>query len=428
MIPENLFVHVWDLPGYVRLNEDFRALYEKKAKEYGITKLLQRLEVCYQTVADIYRRNKLVEINFLEKISKILQINKRFIESSITEFSEGLRNRYKLSFPLKISPLTLRGACMIIGDGHGSLYEHCSWSQKSKNISWGVNLMSNILNYVPTIWDSNSSCKTFTVPRVLLKAIYVALDLKKRTIKSYELFKKVCELPKDYRFQVFAQLVVDEGCPNYSFVISQKDEEVREGIYELVKSLDYPASKVKNGIYLSTESFPKIKEDLSEAKKKFGRLGGFWFKDKRFLTTCENTNLNYFKKIRKYDERFDRKIEKLKSKKKIIFRLRELRMLTDMQVDSILRRIDRLLNEGVLIRISKGVYCFPEKVSEETLEWLALDREEKILRLVSSREIINSEKLFKLSGMSDSEFYRVIKKLINEGKINRVKRGLYSIS
>lgn len=418
-------IHIWDLKGYVRLKEEFIKCYRRRVKSYGVTKLANELNISYATIA-FYRKNKLVNIDLLEKTCKILNIDKSFAEKSIVSFTQNLKNKYKIKFPIKITPLHLRAACMIVGDGSGSLNECCKWNQKSSNIHWGIDLIEHVINHEPNSWDCiNSNCKTFTIPKFLVESIALFLNLKSGQIKSYEFFEKVCKLSNEWRFQVFAQLVVDEGSPIQCFIIAQRDQEIKRGILNLIKSLGYSGNEIEDGIYIFTESFPKIKENLKSAKKKFGKSGGFWFKDEKFEKACRVVDPEYSKTLHSNDKKFVEAIEKLKNKR--IFSYRDLVDLTNIAPGAISKRINRLLKENKITRLRKNLYIFPELIDKEELEWLRLSKEEKVLKFFPKSGFVKCNNVFKKSKLSSTEFYRAINCLLKEDKIRRPKKGFYAL-
>jgi len=231
-------IHLWNIKGYVYLKKYFLEYYERKAKNYGVNKLSKELKVSYDVVA-FHRRKKLVSISFLKRVCETLNIDKNRAERAIKYFSEGLKNKYKIGFPFELTPLLLRAMSMIIGDGMGSINEVCRWSQNYPHIKYGVRLLKKTIGFTPIVRSCSRSknCRTILIPRFLMKM--VAATLKTSDMKSYEFFKELSKLPRAYKFQVFAQLVVDEGSPDRTFIISQSDKCVQRGIFLLAKSLSY---------------------------------------------------------------------------------------------------------------------------------------------------------------------------------------------
>lgn len=301
-------IHVWELKGLIYLNNIFIKSYEKRLKDYGVGKLADEMNVDYNTIT-IYRRNKPINIRLLERICEKLGINKIHAEESIIKFTQNLKTKYDIKFPIKIDPLSLRAVSMIIGDGSTEA-TFSVWSQHHKNIHYGVELLKQTVNYEPPIRgpiSGNKNCKVISIPKFLVDIIAKETDC--HNFKSEKFFDKICKLPRNWRFQVFAQLVVDEGSPDNSFMIHQSSEDIRHGIMKLSNSLGYNFTQAKRGVYINTESIPEIEKDWKGAKQEFGYLGGFWFKDERFERACRLVDPKLSENMRLADKKFESALE-----------------------------------------------------------------------------------------------------------------------
>jgi hypothetical protein len=417
-------IHIWNLKGYVLLEKEFVIIYKKKLKEYGVCKLAKELNVDYATIANLYRRDKLMDIKLLEEVSEILKIDKNVIEKSVRVFTQNLKNKYFIEFPFKITPLHLRAVSMVLGDGNGSLAEYCRWTQKTCNIRWGVLLIKKIVNNTPKSRSKCGGCKVLGIPSFIIQSIFYFLGMKGGQIKSQEFFEKVCNLHREWIFQVFAQLVVDEGTPDRTFTIAQYTKEVKEGIIHILDKLGYHFSDTKTGVYINTESFIQIKKDLENAKNKFGKIGGFWFKEYRFYIAFENVNPTLSRHSRIYTEYFNKGMRILKNSKKM-FRYCELKRLSRIPDGSLVRRINKALKDGVIIKITHDLYCFSEYKNNKRIRWLGLSKYQKLLFVLSKYKIARTCKLISETELSDSEFYRGINCLIHNNRVTRKKIGIY---
>ncbi len=419
---ERMFVHIWDLKGFVYLNELFTSKYKEKIKKYGVERLSRKLHVTYPTLADIYKRRKFVNVNLLSKICEKLNVDKNFAEKSILGFTENQKMIYETKFPFEFTPLTLRVVSMIIGDGHGSLNRMCIWTQHKMNIKWGARLIDSVIKHKPRIKEKPNNC-FITIPRFLVKATSNILE---RKFSKDTFLEDVLNLPRMWRFQVFAQLVVDEGSPDCDFRIAQNKGVIKDLIQQLAISLGYKTSEYKESVHISTESFPLIMKDIKKAKSIFGELGGFWFKDERFDIALENTNPKYSIAMRVNKEKFESVIEKLRKNKQIVT-YKELESRVGIPTSSFLTKMRRALKDGSLIKLCYGFYTFPEYSENENIKWLKLSKEEKILKVLENR-ILRQNELKELTNLGETQLHRAINNLLGSRKIQRIGRGKYIIA
>jgi hypothetical protein len=410
-------IHIWNIKGYVYLKKNFLRYYERKVKKYEIGKLSKELKVSYDVIA-FHRRKKLISVDFLKRVCEKLNIDKSKAEQAIEYFSEGLRNKYKINFPFELTPLRLRAMSLIIGDGMGSLNEVCRWSQNYPNINYGVRLLKKAVNFTPEVQRCSNSenCRVILIPRFLIKM--AATTFKINSMKSYEFFKKISKLPREYRFQVFAQLVVDEGSPDRTFIISQSAKCVQRGIFLLAKSLSYRCVLYKpTSIYFHTENFPKIDNDYRKAKKKFGEYGGFWFKDKRFEDACSQINPESSRHKRLSDKEFVACLKILK--KKEIFSYRDIRSITKMPESCLWTRIRRSIKYKYIIRINRNFYTFPEFLNRKDVKWLSLTKEEKAIFTFSKFNKPSFGDFMRISRLGTSQTARAVRNLVEDCKIEK---------
>lgn len=417
-----VLVHVWDLKGYVGLKNNFIHVYENELKKYGVSRMLRELGVTYSTLADTYRKNKLISIILLEKICIKLGIDKKLAEESIVCFTENRKTCYEMKFPIDFTPLTLRAVSMIIGDGCGSVNRVCCWVQHKRNIDWGAALISFVSGHEPKIKHKENSAM-FTIPRFLVRA---SSNILGREFSKTNFLEDICNLPRYWRFQVFAQLVVDEGSPDADFKIFQSNNEILNGIEKLVNSLGYVNTKYNRLIYISTESLPAVKKDLEDAKRIFGKLGGFWFKDERFEKALECVDPEFSKIRRINNEKFDNVIRKIRKKGKTVS-YNELNRKVGIPDGSFLTRVRRAIRNGSLIKIRYGLYTFPEYKNDKNIRWLLLSKEEKVLKVLKNKEYLMFREIKELTNLSETQLYRAIHNLFGCGKMQKIGTGKYTI-
>lgn len=192
-----------------------------------------------------------------------------------------------------------------------------------------------------------------------------------------------------------------------------------------MRSLGYSGVEVKNGVYVYTESFPGIKKDLDNAKKKFGDIGGFWFKDERFEKACKVVDPEYSKTVHLNDKKFIEVIEKLKPKGE--FSYKDLLSLSNMMYGAIFKRLNRLLDKNKIIRVGKGRYIFPETIDKNELNPIYLSKDEKVLYAIS-KGFARRYEIMSITQLGSTEFFRATKILINKNKIRRVGWGKYKLN
>lgn len=102
------------------------------------------------------------------------------------------------------------------------------------------------------------------------------------------------------------------------------------------------------------------------------------------------------------------------------------RLRTSQACKSIIRaRMTKSIERGRIVRLDRNLYTFPENLKKINSGWLRKTKEEKVLSVIKQLEIAKHEDILKLSNLSQTQMYRAINNLLNDGKINRVKRNTY---
>ncbi|MBI5061725.1 MAG: hypothetical protein HZB67_05430 [Candidatus Aenigmarchaeota archaeon] len=418
-------IHIWKLKGLVWLNDEFTKFYEKKVKEYGIGRLSNELSVNYQTIA-IYRRNKPISIRLLQMACNNLGIDESYAEKSIVMFTQNLKTKYEVKFPIKVTPFHLRAVSMIIGDGTAGPTFY-SWFQHNKNIDYGSKFLKKAINYKPLIRVTSGSknCSVISIPKFLADTILNELNC--GSFKSKRFFEKVCELPRDWQFQVFAQLVVDEGSPDQDFKITQINKNITEGISLLLTSLSYQHTKTNRGVYINTESFPKIEDDFKNAKQKYGEFGGFWFKDERFEKACKFIDPKFSENLRVADEKFEKSLDMIREKN-LIFTYKDIMKATDLSLTPVFARLGIAVKKGTVVRLNRDIYTFPENLQKIDAEWLRKTKEEKVLYAIQKLEDATYRDISKFTKLSEGQMWRAITNLLKNENIIRTDENRYRIN
>jgi len=416
-------ISVWELEGLVYLDDTFRELYERRVKEFGVTKISNILKMDYATVADIYRRSKPMKIGQLLKSCRLLNIGADYAEKSITGFTQNLKTKYSIRFPISLNPLSLRLVAMITGDGtmdDTSAY----WIQHCDRINYGVEFLRATHKFESTPkLVTGSNCGAMSLPKFFVDSILNRLNSK--SPKDMDFFEAVVKLPRDWQFQVFAQLVVDEGSPDTDFKIFQMNKNTADGIDILLKSLGYRYTRFSKGFYINTESFTDIKTDFGSAVKNFGKFGGFWFKDERFRVALRTSNPGLSRAYRIYGEKFSDVLNKLGKRSMFTYKDMEARFGYDPRI--LRTRIDGAIRDRKLFKINRSLYT-TNQTFDKRKKWLSLSKEEKVLKIVHKYKIVDHVSLLKKSELSESQFYRAINNLLEEATIKRTRRGFFSSS
>ncbi len=415
-------ISAWQLDGLVYLDRKFTNVYQHRIKDFGVTKLSKNLGLDYGTVANIYRRDKPIRINQLQKSCKMLHIDADFAERSIVAFTQNLKTKYYVKFPIKITPLSLRLVSMITGDG--SMTDSSAlWTQHKSRIIYGAKFLKECHGFNSLIRLSiGSDCCVLSLPKFFIDGMLQKLN--SESPKNKDFFESVINLPREWQFQVFAQIVVDEGSPDNNFQISQMTAKTADGIELLIKSLDYRYTRTSRGFYFKTESFPAIKADFEYALKTYGKFGGFWFKDKRFNRACKLIDPKFSENLRLADEKFSDALKIIKTRKKT-FNYKDIKKFSNISLTPIRARMTKSIESGRIVRLDRNLYTFPENLKKINSEWLRKTKEEKVLSVIKQLKIAKHEDILKLSNLSQTQMYRAINNLLNDGKISRVTRNIY---
>lgn len=96
-----------------------------------------------------------------------------------------------------------------------------------------------------------------------------------------------------------------------------------------------------------------------------------------------------------------------------------------MPLSCLFKRIREAIKNRRIIRLKKDLYVIPNVVDQEKLNWLILSKEEKVFKLISESKVSHTYKIKEQAELSNSEFWRAIKNLIETDRIRRIKYGTY---
>lgn len=230
-----------------------------------------------------------------KKILNLLDINLNEIEKHIVGVS--YKNIYKIKFPYSISPLLIRLAAHTIGDG-GFYIHNARWVQK--NVDPIIDLQKQLLGFFGSKTVSKSKVEQVSIMSFYIILACTSINIKRNEVCSENFIKACMNLPKEYKVQVLAALIEDEGSihPKGSKMsIGMKDYKIMNSLAELMDDLGYERStikKIKSTGFHSDDEYifmytlnlrilgaHKFCNDLNEAITKYGKLAGLWKKQKK---------------------------------------------------------------------------------------------------------------------------------------------------
>lgn len=309
---KNLKLDIW--------NTDFRVIISinmiNKIKQKILVKggPIKLHESTFITPTIYYRllNGKGIKINNYQQIIDFLNINKQEAEKEIIGLTyRGSKSIYP--YIKEFSPLLFRIICHIIGDGSLASKNTARYIQHKSNSEWFKNLIKNEIGLLPKISNCSGSknCDLITIPAYFARLAKYLLNLDIKLIKSPESIKKFLELPVEYRLQFLSAFIVDEGYIRYkkgrSCIISQNNKQFLEAVSDILDSLDYKHSAIKEEhskkgfiIYrlnIYSQGVLQFHKDINKLIEKYGIYAGLWHKQNsldEYVKTM-NKDLKYTK-------------------------------------------------------------------------------------------------------------------------------------
>lgn len=370
MVPKN--VHAWEIKGYAIIKKQLRDDIRKGLKEkYGS---LNKAEIALN-ISDYYHR-KLHETftrkDILFRLIKESKTGRHESEKYITKWKDTIpQESYKINFPVKPNILHTRIISHLIGDGTiGSNYTWCQ-----KDVAPLEILIRKLLGK-----NLRRRNQVVTIPRIIIKIMVQALDLKLDNLTKEELCEKIAYLPKNHKIQLLTAIIEDEGtCDINRIRIRMNNERIMNVIKQVIDSLNYSRSNLtkrwykKDGvkkdlwdISLNVKGIKKYWKDLKKIEDIYGKSLGLWKKrEKVKKLSKQKANIDGW--IRNKSLR--RKILKSGRFKNVSFdSIKREFLLTDNETMSILRY---MVNKKDLKKIKQGVYKKNE-IAEANLPLLSI--------------------------------------------------------
>ena len=228
------------------------------------------------------------------KIFELLNLDLNEIEEHIIKVAD--KKIYDINFPYKVSPLLIRLAAHIIGDG-GFYNNSGRWIQK--DVEPIVNLQKQILGISGNKSRNENNVEQVAIMSFYTKLVCAALKIERNQLRSTDFIKSCMKLPREYQVQVVAAIIEDESrieAKSGSIQIAMKNFEIVNSFAELMDNLDYDRSnvlKIKNksfnsdeesylfSVHLRVLGAHKFYNDLKLAMDKYGKLAGLWKKQKQ---------------------------------------------------------------------------------------------------------------------------------------------------
>jgi len=292
-------IHAWEIPGFINVSKETKGMIKHL--------LLKKYRSCRKA----FRALKLPEraaYEFLGKSTSFTRPTKFFIltsglgishenaETWIEEFKDFSRQRkgYRVNFPFAYTPLVLRSVAHTPGDGYVGSGGQVRWIQKEPKFM--VQLLRKLLRR-----SRRPSKSQISIPRFLVKINCLKLQITLSELRSWRFVDAIMGFPRRYRVQALLALIVDEGNIDTKGNISirMKEKDLVEAYAKLCDSLDYDRSDVRkipnNGTFgrsylwkslIRANGIRKLYKDYADALATFGRIGGLWNKDQKFMERC----------------------------------------------------------------------------------------------------------------------------------------------
>ncbi|MCG2717620.1 MAG: hypothetical protein L6408_02145, partial [Nanoarchaeota archaeon] len=198
-------------------------------------------------------------------------------------------------------------------------------------------------------------------------------------LKSSSLIKKLNYLPKEYKIQLLAAIIVDEGSVLKSNIkIYNTNLKIMKELKQLIESLGYSCSAIKINkrrhkkiliikgqeakmnydlhiIWIHAASLLKFKEDLDKTIKKYGNIAGLWHKQKDLIKWGERVDLKRIKKTKMSKKKIIPLIKK--EIKKNPLKVLEFAKEQDLDYIRAYKLFFRLKQKGKIKKISTGVFA-----------------------------------------------------------------------
>ncbi|MBU1245645.1 MAG: hypothetical protein ABIJ20_04685 [Nanoarchaeota archaeon] len=307
----------------------------------------------------------------------------------------------------------------------------------------GGGCIIELIKQLSGIAIEKGSKDSYGIPIILGDIVAKSLMLKRSELKSSLFVKKVNDLPKEYKIQLLAAFIVDEGSISKSSIkVCNTNLLILKSLRKIMLSLGYNCSKVKNygdhvggeifikyrkarinyqiyNLYMHADGLLKFKKDLDIMIKKYGNIAGLWQKQDILSKFSLKVDLNKINKSRISKKHLIPLIEKEITKGPIF--IKEFAKRNDLDYIRAYKLFFRLKEKGKIKKVSPGM--FVSKDYNGPIDFTLKSKIEKLLKEEFSLKEITSLTNANLKSVSAQ-----LSRFCNEGKIKRIKCGIYSLS
>jgi len=435
-------VNIFDLDVYIENNEQITKLFsnELNDKNFSIRGLSRKTGLSHTTIS-LFLKGKSMKSRNLEKIVEILKIDKtQFGKLSLTIHSDPYKLRkYNMTFPIKLTPLHIRLVSHLLGDSSLEKYG-CRWYQQDNS---GGKCMVELINLLIGIEVKKTAKDSYGLPIIILDIAGAALNLSRKDLKTPKLIKKALNLPKEFRLQLLAALIVDEGHITKSIIkIANTNLVLLKSLKKLVDSLGYSCSiksyKLKVGrqimiknqkarinyqlynLLIYADGLLKFKQDLDNMIKNYGDIVSLWHKQKDLIKFSGSVDMQKLEKTRISKNNIIPKIREEIIKKPI--KINEFAKKYNLNYIRAYKLFFRLKEKEEIKKISTGVFA---SVNYEGPTNLTL--RSKIEELLNKKPISVGE-IANVTNNKSKSIATQLSKLCKVGLVKRIKKGVYSLT
>ncbi len=434
-------INIFDLDTYIENNKKLTEMINKRLNQKGLSiRALSRKTGLSHNALLHFLKGASINSKNLEKIINFLRINKISIDKLGLRVYSGRYKfrRYNIRFPIKLNPLHIRVISHFMGDC--ALETHgCRWYQQS-NV--GGRCIIKLIKHLSGVTIKKGNKDSYGIPIILGDMVGFALDLNRNDLKSSLFIKKVNCLPKEYKLQLLAAIIVDEGHINKSLIrIDNTNLKLLQELKNMIDSLGYTCSTIKtknichkkkivirgriarinydlHSIWIRADGLLKFRKDLDKMINKHGNIASLWHKQKDITQWSNKVDLDKLKKARKSKKDIIPLIKKEIKKNPI--KVSKFASEQGLDYFRAYKLFFRLKQKGEIKKISVGT--FASNLYDGPTNLTLKSKIEELL--LEGRTNVND--IVTLTGGNIKSVSAQLSKLCKEGKIKRIKQGLFS--
>lgn len=364
-------VHAWDVKGFVKVDKDLRDIVRHNLRiKYGsLYKAENTLKLADYHHRLLHKRFKRIDILF--KITDCADIPRGEAEKHIYRFIDHPCDKegYNIKFPIKITPLHIRIASHVIGDGCAYKNGKCTIFSWTQNNTQPLKSLENIVIGKSLKRKPNGTGgECIGLPKIIMKLVCSILKLDVNNFNRIKFLTLCLTLPKDFKVEVLTAIVEDEGSIDKNrIIIRMKGKTLMKLISRLIDSLGYERSKLKS--YTAETKWGRVKmyrleitpfgirkyhKDLEHIGEEYGNLAGLWTKRLK-LEEAVSRRLRLIGDIR--NRKFS-KILMLTNNKNSYITPKNLIVKFKLKPNDIYSLLRYMNNKKYIERVQRGMYKF----------------------------------------------------------------------